>query len=35
MSVIKTKNLCLSCPWYKDKKCVKQPTDYCMITRSK
>lgn len=35
MSVVKSKNLCLRCPWYRDRKCVKQPDDYCRITRSK
>lgn len=30
------KNYCLSCFWYVDKKCVKQPgLGYCKILRSK
>lgn len=35
MSTIKTRNLCLCCPFYIDRVCVKQPQDYCKITRSK
>jgi len=35
MSNIKTKNLCLRCWHYVQGKCVKQPDDYCKITRSK
>ena len=31
----KSKNLCLRCWYYKDRKCVKGPEDYCKITRSK
>lgn len=30
-----TRNLCLSCYWWLNKKCVKPDYGYCLITRSK
>ena len=35
MSIIKTPNLCLRCPFYRGGVCVKTSLDYCRITRSK
>ena len=35
MSVVKSKNLCLSCWFYVNHVCVKTKDDYCKITRSK
>lgn len=35
MSIVKSKNLCLTCWFYKNRVCVKTPYDYCKITRSK
>lgn len=35
MSPVKSKNLCLRCWFYAQGKCVKDPDDYCKITKSK
>ena len=35
MSTVKTPNLCLRCWYYLNGRCVKEPWQYCMITRSK
>ena len=35
MSIVKSKNLCLTCWFYVHGKCVKGPDDYCKITKSK
>ena len=34
-SPVKSKNLCLTCWWYVQGKCVKGPDNYCKITKSK
>lgn len=34
MSNIKTQNLCLRCWYYVQGRCVKNPDDWCKITRS-
>lgn len=35
MGAVKSKNLCLTCWFYVQGKCVKQPENYCKITKSK
>ena len=35
MGIVNTKNLCLKCWFYVQGKCVKQPDDWCRITRCK
>lgn len=35
MSIVKTQNLCLRCPFFRGGVCVKTPLDYCKILRSK
>ena len=35
MGIVKGRNQCLGCWFYKNGKCLKTPYDYCRITRSK